>query len=60
MKKNLTNWLAIAFLGTASVLWPFWLVNGYFDEWYPLIGSFIAIYGGLTANIIFVIKNKKK
>ena len=58
--KNLTNWLAIVFLGTAEVLWPFWLVNGYLEDWYPLVGSFIAIYGGLTANIIFLIKSKKK
>jgi hypothetical protein len=58
--KNVTNWLSIAFLGTAAVLWPFWLVNGYLEDWYPLVGSFIAIYGGLTASIIFLIKSKKK
>jgi len=57
--KNLTNWISIILLGTAAVLWPFWLVNGYLEDWYPLVGSFVAIYGGLTANIIFLIKNKK-
>lgn len=58
--KNKTNWLAIIFLGTAAVLWPYWLVNDYFDEWYPLIGSFVAIYGGLVGNIVYLIKSKKK
>ena len=47
-----TSWISIALLGTAAVLWPFWLRDGYLDEWYPLIGSFVAIYGGLVANII--------
>lgn len=56
---NLTSWISILFLGTAAVLWPFWLKNGYLYEWYPLIGSFVAIYGGLIANIVWLIKNKK-
>lgn len=56
----LTSWFSIIFLGTTAVLWPFWLKNGYLDEWYPLIGSFVAIYGGLIANIVWLIKNKKK
>jgi hypothetical protein len=57
--KNLTNWFSIIFLGTAAVIWPFWLVNGYLEDWYPLIGSFVAIYGGLIANIVYLIKTKK-
>ncbi len=55
----LTSWVSILFLGTAAVLWPFWLKNGYLEDWYPLIGSFVAIYGGLIANIVWLIKNKK-
>ena len=57
---GLTSWLSIILLGTAAVLWPTWLRDGYLDEWYPLIGSFVAIYGGLVANIIWLIKNRKK
>jgi hypothetical protein len=56
--KVITNYISISFLLACAVFWPFWLNNGYLDEWYPRIGSFIAIYGGLVANIIYVIKNR--
>jgi len=60
MNLNLiSSILAIILLGTAAVLWPMWLRDGYLEDWYPRIGSFIAIYGGLVANIIWIIKNKK-
>jgi hypothetical protein len=61
MKKinNLSNWLGIILLGAGAILWPIWLYKGYLYEWYPLIGSFVAIYGGLTANIIFLIRQNK-
>ena len=57
--KNVTNWLSIVFLGTAAVLWPFWLVNGYLEDWYPKIGAFIAIYGGFVGSLVWYIQNKK-
>lgn len=57
--KNFTNWISITLLGVAAVLWPFWLAKGYFDELYPLIGSFVGIYGGLIANIIFLVRQNK-
>jgi hypothetical protein len=57
--KNITNYLSIILLSISAVLWPIWVLQGYLYEWYPLIGSFIAIYGGLTANILYIIKNKK-
>lgn len=62
MKKfdNIVSWITIVFLGVAGILWPFWLANGYLNEWYPLVGSFIAVYGGLIANIIYLYKSKKK
>jgi len=60
MNLNLiSSILAIILLGTAAVLWPMWLRDGYLEDWYPRIGSFIAIYGGLVGNIIWIIKNKK-
>jgi purine-cytosine permease-like protein len=62
MKKSdlIISWVTIVFLGTCAVLWPIWLIDGYLEEWYPLIGSFIAIYGGLAANIVWLWKNRKK
>jgi len=62
MKKFdlITSLISICILGIGAVLWPFWLANGYLNEWYPLVGSFIAVYGGLTANIIYLYKSKKK
>jgi hypothetical protein len=60
---RITSYLAIAFLGTAAVLWPGWLRDGYLEDWYPRIGTFIAIYGGLIGNIVWLIldyRNNKK
>jgi hypothetical protein len=34
-------------------------MNGYLYEWYPIIGAFIAAYGGFTASLIWYIKNRK-
>jgi hypothetical protein len=58
---RITSYLAIAFLMIGVIYYPFLIKNGYLtlDEPYPLIGSFIAIFGGITANIIYLIKNKK-
>jgi len=58
--NNITSYLSIALLGTCSVLYPFWIRDGYLDEWYPRIGAFISIYGGLAANIVYIYTNRKK
>jgi hypothetical protein len=60
---RITSYLAIVFLGIAAVLWPGWLRDGYLEDWYPRIGTFIAIYGGLIGNIVWLIldyRNNKK
>jgi len=57
---KLTSYLAIALLGTGAVLYPSWIRDGYLDEWYPRIGAFVAIYGGLIANIVYLYVTRKK
>jgi hypothetical protein len=59
---HITSWLSILLCLTSSILYPFWLIDGYLDNWYLKISVFIASYGGLTASVIwyknFVKKNK--
>ena len=51
---------SMALTGVAGILWPMWVMDGTFDgELYPAIGSFIAIYGGFIANIVYIYKQKK-
>lgn len=50
---HLTSWFSILLCLTGSVLYPFWLVDGYLDSWYLKISVFIATYGGLIASIIW-------
>jgi len=46
-----------------SILWPFWLMNGYLDTLYLKIATFIAAYGGFAGNLVWYIqwikRNKK-
>ena len=58
--NNITSILSIVFLGVASILWPFWLANGYLDSWYLKIATFIAVYGGLAANFVWYFQSRKK
>jgi hypothetical protein len=58
--NNITSILAIVFLGVMCILWPFWLANGYLDSWYLKISTFIAVYGGFVANLVYYIQNRKK
>ena len=57
---RITSYLSIALLGTGAVLYPGWIRDGYLDDWYPRIGAFVAIYGGLIANIIYLYVTRKK
>jgi hypothetical protein len=61
--NKVTSILALLFLSTMCVLWPFWLTNGYLEDWYLKITTFVVAYGGFTANLIWYIqyrKNNKK
>lgn len=57
--KHLFHLLPVIFLGIMGVLFPFWVKNGYLNEWYPIIGSFIAIYGGFVASSLWYLQNRK-
>lgn len=62
--KWILNLAPILLLGAGAILYPKWWIEGSldgdtsFDEFYLKIGAGIAVYGGLIANIIWVIKNK--
>lgn len=43
----------------ACVSYPFWVLNGYLTEPYPIIGAFIACYGSLIGGAIWYYKNFK-
>jgi hypothetical protein len=45
------KYLALFILIPTAVLYPYWLFTGMFDNWYPAIGSAVAIYGGLYGTI---------
>ena len=53
---HITSWFAILLLLTGSVLYPYWFVEGYLDNWYLIISVFIVCYGGLIGNIIWYYK----
>jgi hypothetical protein len=39
------------------VLFPFWIINGYLNEPYPIVGAFIASYGGFIVGVIWYYQN---
>lgn len=43
-----------------SVLYPFWLVNGYLDTMYLKIAVAIAAYGGFIGNVVWLYKDIKR
>lgn len=43
--KNLER-LHLLFMTTLCVLWPFWMADGYLDDTYLIVSTFIAVYGG--------------
>ncbi len=59
----ITSFIAMFILSIGAVLYPFWLINGVLDSWYLIIMLPIVIYGGLIANIVWLIdflkRNKK-
>lgn len=59
--KLIFNLLPSILTGIAGILWPIWVMDGTFDDAIiPAIGSFIAIYGGFVANIVWIYKNWDK
>lgn len=60
MIKHLFHLLPIFLCLGFSILWPFWLIDGYLDNLYLKIVTFIAAYGGLTANLIWYIQWAKR
>jgi hypothetical protein len=53
---HITSWFSILLCLVGSILYPFWLKDGYLDSWYLIISVFIASYGGLIASIIWYCK----
>ena len=51
--------LQILFSVTMCVLFPFWIINGYLNEPYPIVGAFIASYGGFIGGVIWYYQNFK-
>lgn len=43
-----------------SVLYPFWLANGYLDTMYLKIAVAIAAYGGFIGNVVWLYKDIKR
>lgn len=59
---HISSWFSILLCLVFSVLYPFWLIDGYLEDWYLKISVFIASYGGLVASIIWYknfLKNNK-
>lgn len=58
------DWIPITLLSISSVLYPIWWMEGtldgdnIFEEIYLKVGVAIASYGGLIANIIWMIRRK--
>jgi hypothetical protein len=57
--KHAFHLFPVVGLGITAFLYPGWIKEGYLDEWYPRIGSFVAIYGGFIASLIWYIQNRK-
>ena len=58
--NNLTSYLSIILLFVGCVLYPIWWSQGYLDTLYLKIAVAVACYGGLTANVIYLIKNNRR
>lgn len=50
---HISSWFAIILLGTCSMLYPSWIIDGYLDDWYLKISVFIASYGGFITSIVW-------
>jgi hypothetical protein len=56
MIKHIFHLLPILLCLSFSILWPFWLTDGYLDTTYLKVVTFIAAYGGLIGNTVWYIK----
>ena len=54
--NHVSSILSLLFLGAMCICWPFWLQDGYLDTWYLKIATFIAAYGGFSANLVWYIR----
>jgi hypothetical protein len=57
--KHIFHLFPIVFCGVGAFLYPGWIRDGYLEDWYPRIGAFVAIYGGLIASTVWYIQNRK-
>lgn len=58
--KHFIHLAQIALSLTACLLYPSWIRDGYLDELYPMIGAFIASYGGFIGGVIWYINFLRK
>jgi hypothetical protein len=56
---KISSYISILILLIGCILYPLWLTSGVLENWYLKISVAVACYGGLIANIIFLIKHKK-
>lgn len=59
---HISSWASIILLLVGSILYPFWLMDGYLDNWYLKIMLFIVCYGGLVVSSLWYynfLKNNK-
>ena len=56
---KISSYISILILLIGCILYPLWLTSGVLENWYLKISVAVACYGGLIANTIFLIKNKK-
>lgn len=57
--NKITNILSIIFFVIMGVLWPFWLIEGYLENLYLKISTFIVVYGGFIANLVWYLQHRK-
>ena len=58
--KHILHISAILFTAYIGIFeYPNWIKEGIFDNWYPMVGSFVAIYGGFIASLLWYIQNYK-
>ena len=64
LQSILVDWIPILLLTSSSILYPIWWINGNLDgdniyeEIYLKVGVAVTSYGGLIANIIWLIRKR--
>lgn len=57
--KNITTILIFLFsLSAVTSFWCFIIMGNIYDNWYPLVGHFVAAHGALIASIVFFKKKQ--